>query len=126
MSIGTADRESGLGLGSVGALHWLGIALAAVTGVIHLVLGVSFLASPMGWSFLLAGVGFLAGGAAVAVGYRRRLVYLLGLPFTAVQIVAWYLVNAPAFSPLGIADKVVQVALIGVIVVLYRRESTGA
>ncbi|WP_135806023.1 DUF7475 family protein [Halorussus marinus] len=125
MGIGTTNQSGGLDLGDVTALQWAGIALAAVTGAIHLVLGVSFLGTPMGWSFLLAGVGFFAGGGAVAVGYRRRLVYLLGLPFTGVQIVAWYLVNAPAFSVLGIADKLAQVGLIAVIVGLYRRESAA-
>jgi hypothetical protein len=48
---------------------------------------------------------------------------VLGVPFTAGQIVAWYFVNAPDFSPIGIGDKVVQVLLIAVIVVLYMRES---
>lgn len=108
---------------SLTTLHWVGVALAVVTGVLHIVLGVGFLDSPMGWSFLAAGVGFLGGVAALLVDYRRRLLYLLGIPFTAGQIVAWYIVNAPDFSALGYFDKVVQVALIVVLVVLYRRES---
>lgn len=55
------------------------------------------------------------------VDYRRKLLYLLGIPFTAGQIPAWYAVNAPGLSPVGIGDKVVQVALIVVLVALYRR-----
>lgn len=126
---GMATRDStgqatGLTLAtdSMTALHWLGVALAVITGVLHLALGASFGLSGFGISFIGAGIGFLVGAAAVLVDYRRRLVYLLGIPFTLGQIVAWYVVNAPEFSPLGIFDKVVQVAFVVVLVVLYRRE----
>lgn len=122
MATATEPRLS-LRTESLTPLHWAGIALAAVTGVIHLVLGVSFIADPLGWSFLFAALAFFGGAAAVLVDYRRRLFYLLGIPFTAGQIVAWYVVNAPEFGALGIADKVVQVLLIVVLVLLYRRES---
>jgi hypothetical protein len=122
--------ESGLSLRteSLTALHWAGVILAAVTGVIHVFLGVSFLAtvsitSPLGWSFLVAGVGFFGGIVALLVDYRRRLVYLLGIPFTAGQIVIWYVLNAPDFGTPGIVDKVVQVLFIVVLVVLYRQAS---
>ena len=108
---------------SLTSLHWVGVVLAVVTGVLHLVLGVSFITTPLGWSFIVAGVGFFAGAAGVLVDYRRRLLYLLGIPFTAGQIVAWYVVNAPEFSPLGYADKAAQIALIVVLIALYRQES---
>ena len=110
---------------SLTSLHWVGVVLAVVTGVLHLVLGVSFISEQFtfGLSFVVAGVGFFAGAAGVLVDYRRRLLYLLGIPFTAGQIVAWYVVNAPDFSPLGIGDKVVQVLLIVVLVLLYRQEA---
>ncbi|MFD1687240.1 DUF7475 family protein [Halobellus litoreus] len=104
-------------------LHWAGIGLAAITGLIHLWLGVSFAPSPIGIAFLVATVGFFAGVAAVLVDYRRRLMYLLGIPFTAGQVVMWYLVNAPDFGPPGIADKVVQVLLIAVLIALYRQSA---
>jgi hypothetical protein len=97
-------------------LHWAGIVLAAITGVIHLWLGVNFAPEPLGISFLVAGVI-----VAILVDYRRQLLYLLGIPFTAGQIVAWAALNAPDFSPPGIADKIVQVLLIVVLVVLYRQ-----
>jgi hypothetical protein len=112
-----------LRIDSLTPLHWIGVVLALVTGVIHLVLGVAFVTEPLGWAFLVAGVGYLGGVAAVLVDYRRRLMYLLGIPFTAGQIVAWYVVNAPDFSPLGVGDKLVQVALIGALAVLYVRSS---
>ncbi|MFC6939174.1 hypothetical protein ACFQE8_04250 [Salinirubellus sp. GCM10025818] len=119
----STSRGTGLALAteSMTLLHWAGVVLAVVTGVLHLVLGVSFGLSGFGISFVVAGLGFLVGAAAVLVDYRRRLVYLLGIPFTLGQIVIWYFVNAPDFSPLGIFDKVVQVAFVVVLVVLYRR-----
>ncbi|GAA0455334.1 DUF7475 family protein [Halococcus morrhuae DSM 1307] len=117
----TAAQSNRIDTASVGTLHWVGIALAAISGVIHLFLGVSFITTPLGWSFLIAGVGFLGGVAAMLTNTRRRLVVLLGIPFTAGQIVIWYLVNAPEFSALGIGDKVVQALLIVVLIGLYRR-----
>jgi hypothetical protein len=106
---------------SLTSLHWVGVGLAAITGGIHLWLGVSFIDSAMGISFLVAGVGFFAGIAAVMAGYRRQLIYLLGIPFTAGQIPIWFAVNWPELGTIGIADKVVQVALVAVLVVLYRQ-----
>lgn len=122
MSTQTAT-SSMFDLESLGPLHWLGILLAIVTGVLHLYLGINFVTEPLGWSFLAAGIGFFAGALAVLVDYRRAVIYLLGIPFTGGQIVAWYVVNAPDFSMLGIGDKVVQVILIVVLAVLYSRES---
>lgn len=118
MSTATAVEPE---VGSLTSLHWAGVALAAITGIVHLWLGVSFLDSGLGIAFLVAGVGFFAGIAAVVADYRRRLVYLLGIPFTAGQIPIWLAVNWPDFGAIGIADKVVQVALIAVLVVLSRR-----
>jgi hypothetical protein len=119
----TADRGLSIQTDSLTGLHWLGVALAVISGIIHLVLGVNFIAEPLGWAFLLAAIGFFAGAGAVLVDYKRRLMYLLGIPFTAGQIVAWYVLNAPDFSPPGYADKAVQIVLIVVLIVLYRREA---
>lgn len=110
---------------SLTPLHWVGIAAALLSGVIHLALSVPFLPSPMGIAFLLAAGGFAGAVVLVLLDYRRRLVYLVGIPFTAVQIVGWYVVNEPAtladLSVLGVADKLAQFVLIVVLVVLYRR-----
>ena len=115
------SNSGAVSTGSLTGLHWAGIVLAAITGVIHLWLGVNFAPEPLGISFLVAGVGFLGAIVAILVDYRRQLLYLLGIPFTAGQIVAWAALNAPDFSPPGIADKIVQVLLIVVLVVLYRQ-----
>jgi hypothetical protein len=115
--------QSGTGTDSLSGLHLAGIVLAAVSGLLHLYLGALFVPSPLGVSFLLAGVGFLAGCVAVVVNYRRPLVYLLGIPFTLGQVVAWYVVNAPDFSVTGFVDKTAQIGLVALLVILYRRES---
>jgi len=104
-------------------LHWIGILAATVTGIAHLVLGVQFGGV---WLVLfpLATLGFGAGVTAIIAGYRRRLVYALGIPFTAGQIVMWYVLNpVPPIPTRDAIDKVAQVVLIVVLVVLLARES---
>ncbi|MFA9515716.1 hypothetical protein ACERIT_00600 [Halopenitus sp. H-Gu1] len=119
-----ADRFD---LDSLTPLHWFGIALALSSALVHLVLGVGFLPHPMGVAFLLATGGFLGAIYLLAVGYRRRLLYLTGIPYVGVQIVLWYAFNRPAgladVPAVHFLDKIVQAALIVVLVVLYRREA---
>lgn len=106
-------------------LHWLAGALALVSGVIHLALGVMFFPQGTAIAFLFAGAGFIGGLILGLVNYRRRLLYLVGTVFVALQIVAFYFVNylnQPAFSPIEVTDKVAQVVLIAVLIVLYRGE----
>lgn len=123
----TATDGRTLALSALTPLHWVGIALAFVSAAVHLLLGISLGASPLGFSFLFAAVGFLAGSGLVAVGYRRRLLYALGIPFTAGQIVLWYAMNRPAgagdVSTIEGIDKLAQAALIVALVVLLARES---
>jgi len=128
--------------GRAGALHrthWVGIVAALVSALVHLVLGGQFLLSgletgvtvslAMGASFLVAAAGFVGGVWLVVVDRFRPTVYLLGLPFTAGQIVLWYALNSPglpappAVTSISGVDKLAQVVLIGALVVLYRRES---
>ena len=125
--------------GSLTGTHWVGIVAALVSALVHLVLGARFLLDfadngltislAMGASFLVATVGFLVGIWLVVADRFRPTVYLLGVPFTAGQIVLWYVLNSPglpappAINPLSAGDKVAQVALIVVLVVLYRAES---
>lgn len=121
---------SGLSLDtdSLGGLAYVGIVAAIISGVIHLQLGVGFIETSLGISFLLAGLGFLGAVVLVLVNYRRRTVYAVGIPFTAIQIVIWYYYNFAAgdkafpaeIGTLGAIDKVAQVVLIAVLVVLLR------
>lgn len=115
----TADAEA---VGSLTALHWIGIAAAAVTGVVHLYLGVQ-IGGTFGTAFLVATVGFAAGIAAILFDYRRTLVYLLGIPFTAGQVVMWYAFNdVPPIPTSHAIDKAAQVILVVVLAVLLSRE----
>lgn len=121
---------------SLTPIHWAAVVLAAITGVIHLLLGVSgvtgdpYIPFELGVAFLLAGLGFFGAIVLLLVDYRRRLLYALGVPYTAIQIVLWYALNFDSVSDMlanagamGYVDKVVQVVLIVVLAVLYTRES---
>ncbi|MFW5939668.1 MAG: hypothetical protein ACOCSD_03880 [Halolamina sp.] len=124
----TATNDGTVDLDGLGSLHYLGIGLAVLSGVIHLFLGVSFAPEPLGLSFLFAGLVFLLAVAALLVNYRRRLLYGLGIPFTAGQILLWYYLNFAAgdkafpadVGGVGAVDKLAQVALIVVLVLLLR------
>ncbi len=112
---------------SLTPLHWLAILLAVVTGAIHFVLGVQFFPGTQPIAFLLAGLGFFGAVVLFLLDYRRRQLYVAGVPFTALQIVLWWILNQqggdPAISSIEIIDKGSQVLLIVLLVVLYSRES---
>lgn len=109
-------------------IHWIGILASLVSGAIHLLLGIRFFPSGLGISFLLAGLGFIGAIALVLIGYRRRLVYGVGIPFVLMQLVLWYVVNfanGPKSFPadigtLGGIDKIAQLVLIVILIVLLR------
>ncbi|RCU47176.1 hypothetical protein DU504_07615 [Haloplanus salinus] len=112
---------------SLTRLHWIGIVLAALTGIVHLYFGVLALDTLQGASFVLAGIAFFVAIGLLLLDVRRPLLYLAGIPFTGVQVVLYFYLNWPnVLSPGGIGDKVVQVALIAILVILYRRESAAA
>lgn len=116
---------------SLRAIHWVGILAALTTGGVHLFLGLRTFPSGLGVSFVLAGLGFLGGIVLVLVGYRRRTVYAVGIPFTLVQILLWYLLNFADGSKsfpgdvgaLGAVDKCAQVVLVVVLAALLRNDS---
>jgi len=124
-----ATRDTAKSIDTLDGVHWLGILAALVSAAVHLLLGVRMLPSTLGISFVLAGLGFVGAVGLVLLGVRRRAVYAVGVPFTLIQIVLWYGVNFagsgksfPAdVGTLGAADKVAQVVLIAVLVVLLRR-----
>lgn len=109
---------------SLTGLHWLAVVLSLLSGVIHLVLGVMFFPQGTAIAFVLAGIAFLVAVGLFLRNYRRRLLYAVGVPFVLVQIVLYYWINyrnQPAISPVEAVDKVAQLVLIVVLVVLYRR-----
>lgn len=100
------------------AVHWMAIGLSAITGVVHLYLFVTQEFLP----FLFAGLGFFGAIALILVGFHRRLVYLAGVPYVLAQMVGWYVLDGTV-TALAVFDKLVQVALIALLVYLYRMES---
>mgnify|MGYP000037575910 FL=1 len=126
MSHSDADADAA----SLTPLHWIGVLAATVSGIVHVVLGVQ-VGGALGISFFIATLGFGAGVTATLAGYRRRLTYALGIPFTGGQIVLWYVINFvfgtysfPAdIGIYGAVDKVAQILLIAVLAVLLSRES---
>lgn len=104
-------------LGSMSTKHWGAVALAAVTGGVHLYLYWTQSFIP----FLLAGLGFLTLAGLMGTTFDHRLLYLGGIPFTLAQIAAWVQMGMPDFA-IGVADKTVQVALIALLASLYLSE----
>ena len=112
-------------LASVTPLQWIAALLAVVSALVHLALGIQFVPATLGILFVLAGVGFFIGIAAALVTTRRDVVAALGIPYTGVQIVLWYVIQQPTLgtlSPPEIIDKVAQIVLIVLLVVIVRRE----
>lgn len=113
-----------LELESLTTLHWIGVYMALITAIVHLVFGIGYFPYLVGNTFLLAAGGFLGGIVLLLIDYRRRLLYLVGIPYTGVQIVAWWIINGPngpgLIGPADIIDKIAQVTLILVLITLYR------
>lgn len=106
---------------SLGALHWIAVLLAIVTGGIHLYAGFVEGRIPV----LLAGLGFLGATGLFLIGYRRRVLYSVGIVYTAVQIPLWYVAKAGEYTTLGYVDKIVQIVLVLVLAYLYWDARSG-
>lgn len=105
---------------SLTPVYWGGVALAALSGAIHLWLGITEGKLPL----IVAGSGFGIGIAAVVLDVRRTQIVKLGVPFTAGQIILYGIAHAaelPALAPIELVDKVAQTILVGVLVVLLHR-----
>lgn len=122
--------ERGVQREGLTAVHWVGILLAAVTGLVHLALGLMTLPSVLGVASIGAFGGFVFGIGLVLWGIRPWWLYVLGLPFVGTQILLWYLLNEPQtisdISALAAVDKTVQFLLLvvlGLLAVRTRREA---
>lgn len=107
-------------------LHWAAVGLVLVTGVIHLALGIMFFPGLQPIAFILAGLGFFGAVGLFLLNYRRRLLYLAGIPYISMQIVLYLYLNQrvdPAITPIEGIDKAAQVLLIVIFGVLYLRET---
>lgn len=106
-------------------VHWAVIGLATISGLVHLGLGIMYIEDILGISFLMAGIGFAVGIGCILIDYRRRLVFILGIPFVGAQIISWIVIAQPTLgtvSPVEIADKLAQVTLIILLVYLLVRD----
>ncbi|MEF8880761.1 MAG: hypothetical protein V5A72_02950 [Candidatus Nanohaloarchaea archaeon] len=102
---------------------------AALSGILHFYLTALIGLTPLGLSFLVAGLGFFAGIALYYIDYHRKSIILLGLPFVLGQIVMWYWINRIPLSMLlsgrpllDLVDKVAQIILVITLIYLLKRE----
>ncbi|MEF8786810.1 MAG: hypothetical protein V5A45_12825 [Haloarculaceae archaeon] len=109
-----AQNNSASRIESLTQLQWLAVALVVVTGILHVYAGVVEGRIPVA----LAGVGYAGALVLFFLDYRRRLLYLIGIPYTAVQIPIWLVVKSE-YGVVDYVDKAVQVVLILVLIYLY-------
>jgi len=105
--------EIGWNPSALSGIQWLAVVLAAITGAIHLYIFWSEEYVP----FLVAGAVFFAAILGLLFNVYPMVLYALGIPFTAGQIVLWYDAGMPS-ATLGVADKAVQVLLMAVLAYL--------
>ena len=97
--------------------------LAIALGIAYLPLGAGALPGSIGITFLLAGVGYFGAVALVLVGYRHRLVYVVGVVYNALLIVLYFLFQEPSLAEIQPFDGAVKigqalfVVLLGVLLV---------
>lgn len=108
---------------SLTSLDYIGILLAAITGLIHLYEGVEDWGEGfIGVLFVLAGLGFFGAIVLLFLGVPKRPLYLAGIVFTGIQFVAYFALRWPnVYETIGLFDKIVQLALILVLAALYLR-----
>lgn len=109
-----AQNNAASRIGSLTQLQWIAIVLVAITGVLHVFAGVVEGRIPVA----LAGVGYAGALVLFLLDYRRRLLYLIGIPYTAIQFPLW-IVAKSEYGIVDYVDKAVQVALIVVLLYLY-------
>ena len=110
----SSQKRSSSRIGSLTQLQWLAIALVVVTGLLHVYAGVVEGRIPVA----LAGVGYAGALVLFFLDYRRRLLYLIGIPYTVVQFPLW-IVAKSEYGMIDYVDKAVQVVLILVLLYLY-------
>jgi hypothetical protein len=108
------QHSSASQIGSLTQLQWVAVALVIVTGILHVYAGIVEGRVPVA----LAGVGYAGALVLFFLNYRRRLLYLIGIPYTAVQFPLW-IVAKSEYGMIDYVDKAVQAILILVLLYLY-------
>lgn len=102
---------------TVSDLGWVVVGLVFLTGAFHIYAGLVEGQIPVA----LAGIGFLGAIVLYLMDYRRRLLYAVGILYTAVQFPLWYVAKVGAFTTVGYVDKAVQIAIITLLAYLLWR-----
>lgn len=104
-------------------LGWVVVALVFLTGIFHVYAGIIEGRIPV----MLAGVGFLGAIVLYLMDYRRRLLYAIGILYTAVQFPLWYVAKVGEFTTIGYVDKAIQIVIITLLAYLiWRSRSAGS
>lgn len=119
MSTTELDSPSSSGpFQSLTPLYLIGIILAAITGAVHLWLGIE----KSSLALFVAGIGFAVGIIAVIADVRRETVVKLGIPFTATQTIYYLATHYEQITWVSATDKIVQIVLITVLILIDRRK----
>ena len=108
----------------MGTLDWVGIVLAVLLGIAYLPIAFGELPSPIGISFLLAGLGYFGAVVLVLAGYRRGTIYGVGVGYNLLLIALYFLIRRPSLGDLagfGSAVKVTQALFALLLAVLLVR-----
>lgn len=93
--------------------------LAAITGLLHLYIGVVILGLPAGIALVLIGLVYFGGIGLISANYKRDLLMKVGLAWVILVIVLWAIAagfNASGTrDPLSFLDKAVEVVLLGLL-----------
>lgn len=103
----SSKRRFGYDGSTMTPIHWTLASLAAATGTLHAYLYVIQESLP----FLFAAAVFYAAIVALLLNVYRPVLYALGIPFTAGQIVAWYALGMPDVN-VAVLDKPIQIVMI--------------
>jgi hypothetical protein len=150
MSQTQTQAQSRCLVGAIGPLQIAIITLVIVTALVHLQRGIGMFSGgppgggppgggppggfnimqtlpvPLPVLFLLNGIGYLVLVGALylpALARYRRVVRWLLIAFAAVTIVMYFLIAGLSPNPIGIIDKIVEVALIVLLVIEDRRSA---
>lgn len=104
---------------SLSRIQWGVVALTLITALIHIWLGMGFLASG-GVIFVLNGVGYLSLLLLLLAPFARltpyrTLIRWVFIAYTAITIFAWLLIPTAARTPLAFFDKAVEIGLIALL-----------
>jgi hypothetical protein len=100
------------------------LALAVITAIFHLYIGLAVYGLPLGVPLILIALVYLGGTGMIAANFHRGLLLKVGLGWVALVIALWALsaaVDAPnTRDPIAYLDKTIEVVLL-VLLLLIRR-----